>query len=151
MKCALCDRELKQTAHWIGGQAIGPKCFNKRFGAKKISSHVIRNPQEDLFMSYAQTEMKIVQWGEKRKIIQNSNNMAQAIKTLEEVTELLESIQSGDRKAQKDAYGDILVTLIIGCATADFDLVECLNHAYEQIKDRKGYLTPQGVFVKETN
>ena len=100
-------------------------------------------------MSYADVEMKVVQWGEARGIVQNSNNMAQAIKTLEEVGELLEAIHKGDKEAQKDAYGDILVTLIIGCATADFDLVECLSLAYDQIKDRKGYLDSSGVFVKQ--
>ena len=101
-------------------------------------------------MSYAQTEMKVIHWGAARGIIQHSNNMAQAVKTLEEVTELFDAIVKGDKDAQKDAYGDILVTLIIGCATADFDLTECLNLAYEQIKDRKGYLTPQGIFVKQS-
>lgn len=99
-------------------------------------------------MSYAQTEMKVIQWGEARGIVQHSNNMAQAIKTLEEVTELIEAIHKGDKAAQIDAYGDILVTLIIGCATADLDLVACLDSAYQQIKDRKGHLDAQGVFHK---
>lgn len=101
-------------------------------------------------MSYADVEMKIVQWAEARQIVQHSNNLAQAVKTLEEVTELLDAIVKGDREAQKDAYGDILVTLIVGCATADLDLVDCLKGAYNEIKDRKGYLTAQGVFVKES-
>jgi NTP pyrophosphatase (non-canonical NTP hydrolase) len=100
-------------------------------------------------MTYTDLEMKVVQWGEARGIVQHSNNMAQAIKTMEEVGELLEAIHKGDKDAQKDAYGDILVTLIIGCATADFDLVECLGLAYNQIKDRKGYLDSSGVFVKQ--
>jgi hypothetical protein len=42
-----------------------------------------------------------------------------------------------------------LVTLIMGCATADIDLVSCLELAYNEIKDRKGHLTPEGIFVKE--
>ena len=102
-------------------------------------------------MSYSETEMKIVQWAEARGIIQHSNNLAQAVKTLEEVTELFDAIVKGDKDAQKDAYGDILVTLIIGCATADFDLTDCLNLAYEQIKDRKGHLSKYGIFVKEAS
>lgn len=101
-------------------------------------------------MSYADLEMKIVQWAEARRIVQHSNNLAQAVKTLEEVTELMDAIVKGDREAQKDAYGDILVTLIVGCATADLDLVDCLKGAYNEIKDRKGHLTAQGVFVKES-
>ena len=35
------------------------------------------------------------------------------------------------------------------CAVLDIDLVECLGGAYNEIKDRKGYLTPEGIFVKE--
>ena len=49
----------------------------------------------------------------------------------------------------KDAYGDILVTLIMGCSCADLDLVECLAGAYNEIKDRKGFLGPDGIFVKQ--
>jgi NTP pyrophosphatase (non-canonical NTP hydrolase) len=100
-------------------------------------------------MSFANVEMKVIQWGEARGIVQNSNPKAQAKKTLEEVQELFDAIEANDRDAMIDAYGDILVTLVMGCATADLDLVSCFNHAYEQIKDRKGYLTPEGIFVKE--
>jgi len=101
-------------------------------------------------MSYAQIEMQVIQWGEARQIVQNSTPLAQAIKTLEEVGELLEAISSKDRNAMIDAYGDILVTLVMGCATADLNLVSCFEHAYEQIKDRKGTLLPNGIFQKES-
>ena len=96
------------------------------------------------------TEMDVIRWGMERQIVQNSNPRAQAIKTLEEVGELMQAIQDKDREAMMDAYGDILVTLVMGCATADLDLVTCFKHAYEQIKDRKGYLSPEGIFVKES-
>jgi len=100
-------------------------------------------------MSYRELEMKVIQWGEARQIVQNSTPEAQWIKTVEEVNELLDAIKAGNRDEMKDAYGDILVTLIMGCACADIDLVECLELAYNEIKDRKGYLTPEGIFVKE--
>ena len=101
-------------------------------------------------MSYSMVEMNVIRWGEDRGIVQNSNPKAQARKTQEEVHELFDAIENNDREAMIDAYGDILVTLVMGCATADLDLVECFKHAYEQIKDRKGYLTPEGIFVKES-
>ena len=101
-------------------------------------------------MSYANVEMKVIQWGEARGIVQNSTPAAQAKKTLEELDELYAAIAKGDREEMKDAYGDILVTLVMGCACADLDLVECFKGAYEQIKDRKGYLTKDGIFVKES-
>jgi NTP pyrophosphatase (non-canonical NTP hydrolase) len=101
-------------------------------------------------MSYSMTEMDVIRWGLERQIVQNSNPRAQAIKTLEEVGELMQAIQDKDREAMIDAYGDILVTLVMGCATADLDLVTCFKHAYEQIKDRKGHLSPEGIFIKES-
>lgn len=101
-------------------------------------------------MSYANIEIAVIQWGEARGIVQNSTPYAQAIKTQEELNELFEAIENKDVAAMKDAYGDILVTLIMGCACADLDLVECLKGAYDEIKHRKGYLNSDGIFVKES-
>ena len=101
-------------------------------------------------MSYADIEMKVLQWGEARGIVQNSTPAAQAKKTLEELDELYAAIAKGDKEEMADAYGDILVTLVMGCACADLDLVTCFKGAYNEIKDRKGYLTPEGIFVKES-
>ncbi len=100
-------------------------------------------------MSYAEYEIKVIQWGEKRGIVQNSTPAAQAIKTQEELDELIDAIRNNDRAAMADAYGDILTTLIMGCACADLDLVSCLEGAYNEIKDRKGFLNKDGIFVKE--
>jgi NTP pyrophosphatase (non-canonical NTP hydrolase) len=100
-------------------------------------------------MSYSMIEMDVIRWGEARQIVQHSNPRAQAIKTLEEVGELIQAITDNDREAMVDAYGDILVTLVMGCATADLDLVECFEHAYGQIKDRTGTLGPDGIFYKD--
>lgn len=101
-------------------------------------------------MSYANTEIAVIQWGEARGIVQNSTPYSQALKTKEELDELFDAISKQDVAAMKDAYGDILVTLIMGCACADLDLVECLKGAYDEIKHRKGYLNKDGIFVKES-
>lgn len=99
--------------------------------------------------SYRIVELDVLRWAEERKIIPNSNPLSQAIKTTEEVAELLKALSKGDIEEATDAYGDILVTLIIGAALLDVDLIHCLNKAYGVIKDRKGYLTKDGIFVKE--
>jgi uncharacterized protein YabN with tetrapyrrole methylase and pyrophosphatase domain len=101
-------------------------------------------------MSYANVEIQVIQWGEARGIVQNSTPYAQALKTQEELNELFEAIENKDVAAMKDAYGDILVTLVMGCACADLDLVECFKGAYNEIKHRKGYLNKDGIFVKES-
>jgi len=100
-------------------------------------------------MSYADLEMKVIQWGEARGIVQNSTAAAQAIKTQEELDELIDALRNNNKAEIADAYGDILVTLIMGCAIVDLDLVTCLEGAYNEIKDRKGYLNKDGIFVKE--
>lgn len=116
--------------------------------------------------SYRELELKVIRWAEDRKIIPNSSAKAQAQKTLEECGELLEAatvlktlIDTGIPSTSKiyahwlgkyrDAVGDVLVTVINGCALADVDAVECLGLAYDEIKDRKGTLMPNGIFVKE--
>ena len=95
-------------------------------------------------------EMDVVRWGEARGIVQHSSPLAQSRKTLEECGELIEACATGDKAAMADAYGDILVTIIMGCATADLNLTTCLEGAYNEIKNRKGFLRPDGVFVKQS-
>jgi NTP pyrophosphatase (non-canonical NTP hydrolase) len=99
--------------------------------------------------NYRLVELEVLRWAEARRIIPNSTPMAQAIKTHEELGELLSALHRGDKAEIVDAYGDILVTLIIGADLAGVDLVDALNHAYAQIKDRRGTLREDGVFVKE--
>ncbi len=99
--------------------------------------------------NYRLVELEVLRWAEARKIIPNSTAMAQAIKTHEELGELLSALHRNDRAEIIDAYGDLMVTLIIGADLAGVDLVEALNIAYAQIKNRKGHLREDGVFVKE--
>lgn len=100
-------------------------------------------------MSYAHTEMNVIVWGTKRGIIQNSTALAQANKTQEEVNELFQAIHSKDKAAMADAYGDIMVTLVMGAAIADLDLQTCFELAYQEIKDRTGSLNADGLWVKD--
>lgn len=100
--------------------------------------------------NYRLVELQVLRWAEDRKIIPRSTAMAQAIKTHEELGELLSALLRGNKEEVLDAYGDILVTLIIGADLAGVDLVDALNHAYDQIKHRRGTLREDGVFVKET-
>ena len=99
--------------------------------------------------SWNELELDVIRWAEARKIIPRRTAMAQAIKTHEEVGELLSALHRLNRDEALDAYGDILVTLIIGADLAGLNLTDCLAAAYEQIKDRKGTLREDGVFVKE--
>jgi NTP pyrophosphatase (non-canonical NTP hydrolase) len=94
-------------------------------------------------------EMDVIRWGEDRGIIQNSSSAAQVVKTQEEVNELIEAIAANDRIGIIDALGDVMVTLTMIAAIEDVPLVECYYEAYQQIKNRKGYLNKDGIFIKE--
>lgn len=100
-------------------------------------------------MSYAEIEMKVVQWAEARKIIPNATPQAQLNKALEELAELFKAESQKNLPAIKDGVGDVVVCLINYCALKDIDLVSCLELAYGEIKDRKGTLLSDGTFLKE--
>lgn len=100
--------------------------------------------------SYAEIEMQVLRWGEDRGIVQNGKPMGQAIKCLEETTELLDAINKNNTIEVRDALGDIWVTMVMCAATMDINLTECFYEAFDQIKDRKGYLTPEGIFIKDS-
>ena len=92
--------------------------------------------------------MKVRLWGEDRMITKNGSSMSQGIKTLEETTELLDALNLKNKPMIKDAIGDIIVTLVMVAEIEGTTLEECLALAYEEIKDRKGYLRSDGTFVK---
>ena len=100
-------------------------------------------------MSYEQTELLVVRWGEARGIIQNSDSKTQILKAFSEMGELADAITKRDRDAVIDGLGDILVCLVMVAAIEDVDLKQCFASAYEEIKDRKGFLNKEGVFVKD--
>jgi len=56
---------------------------------------------------------KVEQWAQDKGILEKGNPVKQALKTLEETTELLAAVVDDDREALIDAIGDVVVTLII--------------------------------------
>lgn len=100
--------------------------------------------------SYAELEMKVVQWSEARKIIPNSTPFAQSMKAVEEINELVDALRDDNKFDAIDAVGDTVVCLINVCALLDVNLTDCLEAAYLQIKDRRGYMNAEGIFVKES-
>lgn len=100
-------------------------------------------------MNFHELEEKVLQWAMDRKIIPNSNPTAQLMKTLSELGELADATLKRDDDGIMDGVGDVLVTLILYCELQGTSAARCLKRAYDEIKDRKGTLTPEGIFVKE--
>lgn len=74
----------------------------------------------------------------------------QMLKVSEEIGEIARAIVRNDMDSLKDAIGDTVVTLVILAQQNKTTLEECVNHAYDEIKDRKGKLI-DGIFVKESD
>lgn len=99
--------------------------------------------------SFPALELAVIRWSEARQIIPNSTPTAQLLKAFEEMGELASATAKNRPDDIKDAVGDVMVCLINLCALLDIDLTSCLALAYEEIKDRKGHMSPEGIFIKQ--
>ena len=115
-------------------------------------------------MNFYELEEKVIQWATEKGILEKATPLAQADKTLEEVNELLEAVsyQSLEKETFlnskgievytkheiQDALGDILVTIIIGAEMQGLKLTDCLESAYNVIKNRTGKMV-DGQFLKD--
>ena len=99
-------------------------------------------------MNPLELEEKIVEWALVRGITDPENASKQMLKVMEEVGELASAVAKKNEDATIDAIGDVLVTIIILSYQLELNPWECLETAYEEIKNRKGK-TIGGVFIKE--
>ena len=125
-----------------------------------------------MIKTYEQTADQVVDWAEAKGIISAANPIKQLSKTQEELDETMLALQKikhleepdlsfvdiKDKTALEQTYraevedgiGDMLVTIIILAELVGMSSVDCLNVAYNEIKDRKGEMR-DGLFVKEAN
>ena len=86
-------------------------------------------------------------WALERNLIQTGDAKTQYIKLMEEAGELAQSILKQNEKEFVDALGDMVVVLTNLAAIKGYNLEECINMAYNTIKDRKGSMV-NNTFVK---
>ena len=86
-------------------------------------------------------------WAWERNLINGSNPASQAVKLMEEVGELAGGICKNKADVIKDSIGDAFVVLVILAAQMGWSMEECVEAAYNEIKNRKGKMV-DGVFVK---
>ena len=100
-----------------------------------------------LVFTLDELEAMTIQWSVDRGIIENGKVSTQALKLVSEVGELCDNVAKG--RSIKDDIGDCLVVLTNLSRLSGLTLRECWSHAYNDIKDRKGHLSPNGSFIKE--
>ena len=89
---------------------------------------------------------KIKQWHHDRNLIDGATDKDQLAKLIQEMGELSDNICKGNDVA--DDIGDMIVVLINIAERNNLSIEDCLEQAYNDIKDRKGKMV-DGVFVKE--
>jgi len=85
-------------------------------------------------------------WHEARNLIDGSTDQAQYVKLIEEAGELAGNIARG--KYIGDDIGDMIVVLINIARRNGLTLKDCMESAWNDIKNRKGKMV-DGVFIKE--
>jgi len=97
--------------------------------------------------------LRIEEWGIDRGLISvssNENSKAQMLKLMEEVGETARALAYGDQEGLIDGIGDCVVVLTILAQQCDTSLAECIDAAWDEIKDRKGRLE-DGLFKKDSD
>lgn len=91
---------------------------------------------------------KIENWAHDRNLIEGATSQAQMLKLTEEMGELANGVARGNMELVKDSIGDCVVVLTILAAQNGMKISDCIDAAYDEIKDRKGRMV-DGIFVKE--
>lgn len=95
-----------------------------------------------------QLKENVLEWAADKGLLVQGNERNQLIKLVEEVGELSGAMLKGNEAEVIDALGDIQVVLIILADQLLLDLDECLESAYDVIKNRTGKKV-NGIFVKD--
>lgn len=88
----------------------------------------------------------ILQWAEERNLIKGSTSKDQFCKLMQETGELSDNLCK--QNSISDDIGDCMVVLTIIAAQQNLSIEECLDQAWNDIKDRKGTMV-DGIFIKE--
>ncbi len=91
---------------------------------------------------------EILEWAEPKGLLNPQLAPQQFMKLSEEIGELANAILKGNKIEQIDALGDIKVVITILAEQLGFDIDECEEIAYQEIKNRTGK-TINGTFIKD--
>jgi len=99
-------------------------------------------------MNLEELEVAIQNWHYARNLIHGATDLSQHKKLLEESDELYLSLTA--KTSPIDDIGDMIVVLINIATRNNLSLTECMQHAYNDIKDRTGMMI-DGIFVKQAD
>jgi len=90
----------------------------------------------------------IREWADERGLYENGDTKTQALKLVEEVGETCRAILKEDYEEITDGIGDCVVVLTNLAELHGVSIEECIEKAYNEIKNRKGKMA-NGTYVKQ--
>ena len=100
-------------------------------------------------MKFDELIQNVKEWADAKDILKSENAPKQLMKVMEELGETAGAIAKNKATAEiMDGIGDTFVTLIILSYQLGLEPTDCLDAAYNEIKNRKGN-TVNGVFIKD--
>ena len=90
----------------------------------------------------------VIKWADDKSLIDKEKSTKQMLKVMEEVGETASALAKDNKEELIDGIGDVFVTLIILAAQNGLNPKDCLNSAWNEIKNRTGK-TVNGVFIKD--
>jgi len=102
--------------------------------------------EEDLGTVYH----RIRRWAHARDIVDQSTTVQQLAKLVEECGELASALVRHRTVDAKDAIGDMVVVLTIIAEQLGHAVEDCVEAAYQEIKDRQGRMV-DGVWIKQAD
>ena len=137
-----------EVVAWIEKNAVTSMYDKERCFIYNKAFHQAFNQPENLFTSTETVFDHIRNWAEVRGIYKGGDEKTQYVKLVEEAGELAQGILKERPAEVKDAIGDMVVVLTNLAHLAGMKIEDCIESAYNEIKDRKGSMS-NGTFVKE--
>ena len=91
---------------------------------------------------------KIRDWANERGLYSGGDTKTQTLKLMEEAGEICRAVLKVDKKATMDGIGDCVVVLTNLAELAGTSIEDCIDLAYEEIKNRTGKMS-NGTFKKD--
>ena len=89
----------------------------------------------------------IRQWAEERGLYDKGDPKTQTLKLMEEAGEICRAVLKVDKQATMDGIGDCVVVLTNLAELAGTSIEDCIDLAYNEIKNRTGKMS-NGTYVK---
>ena len=115
-------------------------------------------------MKFKELNERVILWAQEKGILEKATSLTQINKTFEEVEETKDALFAKVNRLDYftnskghicnteseiiDGFGDILVTILIGCKMQDIDPLHALETALFVIESRTGKMK-NGTFVKD--